>query len=49
MSNDLKWGIIKVNFNTNNIFERELASLVALQGEGIWKGWGGGVDIHSKV
>ena len=31
------------------VFERELALLVTLQGESTWKGWGGGLDIHSKV
>ena len=31
------------------IFERELALLVALQGESSWKGGWGGVDIHSIV
>ena len=41
---------IKDAKNTSfRLFDRELALLVTLQGESIWKGWGGGEDIHSKV
>ena len=45
---ELGMHIMFLDFILLLIFERELALLVALQGESSWKGWGGWGDIHWK-